>query len=45
MANASITRDGYLARLREKRERITAPPLNVEGLVTRMVGLTLEAVP
>jgi len=44
MANASITRDGYLARLREKRERITAPPLNVEGRVTRMVGLTLEAV-
>src|SRR3569832_577215 len=44
MANASITRDGYLARLREKRERITAPPLNVEARVTRMVGLTLEAV-
>ena len=44
MASPSIGRDGYLARLRERRERVTVPPLTVEGRVTRMVGLTLEAV-
>ena len=31
-------------RLREARERIDTPKLVVEGRLTRMVGLTLEAV-
>lgn len=31
-------------RLARYRERITAPPLVVEGKLTRMVGMTLEAV-
>lgn len=35
----------WLARLKEKRERFDVPaPLVIEGRVTRMVGLTLEAV-
>ena len=35
----------WLTRLQQKRSRLSAPaPLTVEGRVTRMVGLTLEAV-
>lgn len=45
MAVLDINRDGCLARLRAKRAAaVTLPPLVVEGRITRMVGLTLEAV-
>jgi len=36
--------DNWLNRLRRYQGRIASPPLVVEGKLTRMVGLTLEAV-
>ncbi|PWV63279.1 flagellar protein export ATPase FliI [Plasticicumulans acidivorans] len=44
-APAPVWREALRARLRQRRERLDeVPPLVVEGRLTRIVGLTLEAV-